>query len=339
MVLSILQDPSSLKIASFCISVFSSVPSFNPRDVWGSREELVSSLASVIQAILDLRSTTAGGHAPRTQFYVFSSIEQVALQGHLLDTALAEDITDKDTQAAIRLCIGALYEGANILWTSIQPFLLSGALLKYIEKDRTEAERQMCLEQLGLPTDGSAEQFRIRLQDKIEELEAEDSRSATSVAKGEDIRTELGQLLRVVIVKKQVESLLALPIPGYWDLPECDSILHSKNPESDISDEDIFQLYKFGPPEMLEASFVKRNRCIFGIIQNLQARVSGHSDGRPGLLVNQARALSVKFMDICKEDRLRKLFFMQQVIFFFFSSHFRCMLQLNLSFSSKPWQS
>jgi hypothetical protein len=334
-VLSILQDPSTLKIASFCISVFSSVPSYNSHDVCGGREELVSSLAFVIQAILDLRSAKPGEHAFRTQFYVFSSSEQVALQGHLLDTALAEYITDKDAEAAIRLCIGALYEGANILSTSIQPLLLSGALLDFIGKGRSKAELKMCLERLGLPTDGSVEQLRIRLQDKIEEFKAEGSRSATSVADGEDRRTELGQLPRVVVVKKQVESLLALPVPGYWDLPECASILLSKDSGNDISDDDIFRIYKSGSPMELKASFVKRNHCIFGIIQKLRERVSGHSNGQPGLLVNQARALSVKFMDICKEDRLRKLFFMQQVFLLCFS-HFRRMLQLSLLFSSKP---
>jgi hypothetical protein len=314
-VLSILQDPSTLEIASFCISVFPSIPSFiSP--VCGSREELVSRLAFVIQAILDLGSTKAGDHAPRTQFYVFSSSEQVALQGYLLDTALAEYITNKDTGVAIRLCIGALYEGANILSTSIQPLLLSGAFLDFIGKGRTEAELKMCLERLGLSTDGSVEQLRIRLQDKIEEFKAEGNRSATSVVEGEDRRTELGQLPRVVIVKKQVESLLALPVPGYWDLPKCDSILHSKDPENDISDEDIYQIYKYRPKE-LEASFVKRNHCILGIIQKLRELVPGQSNGRPGLLVNQARALSVKFMDMCKEDRLRKLFFMQQVLLLF----------------------
>jgi hypothetical protein len=95
------------------VNLHLSVPSFNSREVCGSREELVSSLAFVIQAILDLPSTKAGDHAPRTQFYVFSSSEQVASQGHLIDTALAEFIANKDTQAAICLCVAALSKGAN----------------------------------------------------------------------------------------------------------------------------------------------------------------------------------------------------------------------------------
>jgi hypothetical protein len=63
-----------------------------------------------------------------------------------------------------------------------------------------------------------------------------------------------------------VESLLALPAPGYWDLLGCTSILLSKDSGNDISD--IFQIYKSGPPTVLEASFTKRNHCIFEITQS-----------------------------------------------------------------------
>ena len=41
---------------------------------------------------------------------------------------------------------------------------------------------------------------------------------------------ELEQLPRVVVVAREVERLLALPIAGYWDLPECVLAAFSKFP-------------------------------------------------------------------------------------------------------------
>jgi len=236
----------------------------------------------------------------------------VALQGHIIEAALTADLANQQTQAAIRLCIGALCEGSNLLSTLFQPLILSGAMLDFTRKGRTKADLQMCLERLGLLTTGTVDQLRLRLQDKIEQLKAEGGRSMTKGSCDEDKRTELGQLPRVVVVKKQVESLLALPIPGYWDLPECALALLPKSPRC-LGDEDIFHQYKHGPRGQVESSLAQRNRCIFNVVKDLRRRVSSHSTGRPDLLVNQARVLSVKFMDICKVDCLRKLFFMQQV--------------------------
>jgi hypothetical protein len=291
------------------------VPSFDSRDICGRQGELVQSLATVIEDILDLHLTV--DPAPRTQFYVFTGSEQAALQAHLVETALTAELIDQETQAAIRLCIGALCEGADLLSTLFQPLVLSGALLDFIGKGRTKADLKMCLERLGLSTTGTVEELRVRLQDKIEELKEEGGRTTTAnkYSGGDDRRTELGQLPRVVIVKKEVESLLALPTPGYWDLPECASALLPVDPACP-SDEDIFHSYKHEPAEQVYASLTKRNLCVFEIMTNLRLRVARYS-GVSNLLVNQARVLSVKFMDICKEDHLRKLFFMQQVRFFY----------------------
>jgi hypothetical protein len=44
------------------------------------------------------------------------------------------------------------------------------------------------------------------------------------------------------------------------------------------------------------------------VLDNLRERVSPFH-----LLVNNARELSVNFMDLCQQEYLRKLFFMQQV--------------------------
>ena len=57
----------------------------------------------------------------------------------------------------------------------------------------------------------------------------------------------------------------------------------------------------------------KRNSCIYEVIRNLRVRVASVTTGLLELLVNEARVLSADFIDICKQEHLRKLFFMQQV--------------------------
>jgi len=123
---------------------------------------------------------------------------------------------------------------------------------------------------------------------------------------------ELGQLPRVVVVAREVERLLALPIPGYWDLPECASLLLSQNPQCP-SDDDIFLDHKEGRSIQVKIGLQKRNWCIHEVIRNVRVRVASATTGHPELLVNEARVLSAEFMDICRQEHLRKLFFMQQV--------------------------
>jgi hypothetical protein len=211
--------------------------------------------------------------------------------------------------ANIRLCIGALSEGASLLSTSFQPLILSGTLLDFLGKkgQRSKAELKICLQRLNLPTEGSAEQLRVRIQIELQRLKEEGGRMPL-----DDHSTELGQLSRIVIVKRDVERLLALPMPGYWDLPECASTLLPVN-HSCPSDEDIFFLHKNGTAKQFETALKGRNQCVYEVLQNFRSRVSSVSTRGPELLVNEARVLSANFMDICQEEYLRKLFFMQQV--------------------------
>ncbi|KAJ7686577.1 hypothetical protein B0H17DRAFT_1204242 [Mycena rosella] len=302
-VISLIVDPSSSKgrIASFCVSVFSSIPSFQPDPIHGNEASLTRTLSSLLRRILPLN--TAVRPVPLTQFYVFSAGEQAALQAHLIDSALTSPNDD------LRICIGALAQGASLLQTTFQPLLLSGALLEFIAKGRRpKAELIACLERMGLPTSGTAEELRQRIQDEIRRLQTEGGRGPGD----DDRRTELGQLPRVVVLRNEVESLLALPVPGSWDLAECaftllpPSSLDRKCPD----DEDIFNAYKnSGSREVLEDKLEQRNSSLYAVLQNMRTRIA--SSGSK-LLVNDARILTANFMDICKEENLRKLFFMQQ---------------------------
>jgi hypothetical protein len=274
----------------------------------GNEEEMVSTIASVIQEIISLRLTNRA--PPRTQFYVFSHSEQSALQRYLIETALTSDTDDFEAQNALRLCIGALCEGALLLSTSFQPLILSGALWDFLGQKgrRTKAEMKTCLERLGLPTEGTLEQLRTRIQDGVQRLKAEGGRSSS----GDNGNPELGQLPRVVVVKREVERLLALPVPGYWDLPELAAALLSVDPKCP-SDEDIFIQYRNNAVDQVDSSLETRNWCISEVIRCLRTSVSSRSTGGAELLVNEARVLTAHFMDICRQPQLRKLFFMQQV--------------------------
>jgi hypothetical protein len=310
-IISLLQDPANGRMASFCISTFSALPTFKDASITGQRDDLIPALASVITRLLEFRAPYCKT-APRTQFYIFSSNEEGTLQHHLVDAALVADANDANAQAAVRICIGALSEGASLLATSFQPLVLSGALLDFLyKKSRNKSELVLCLQRLGLPTDGTTDRLRARVQDELSRLKGD--RTAPATGNDDDRRTEIGQLPRVVVVKRELERLLALPIPGYWDLPECATALLPSDPRCS-SDDDIYALFKNGSAARVEAALKHRNRCVYDVLQNMRSRVSCRADGRPNLLINEARVLSANFMDICRHGHLRKLFFMQQVL-------------------------
>ncbi|KAJ7647709.1 hypothetical protein FB45DRAFT_987359 [Roridomyces roridus] len=306
-VISLLVDPSSSKreIAAFCISVFSIIPSFQPDPCHGPDALFIPALSDILRRILDLNTTVKP--APLTQFYVFSTTEHAALQAHLIDRALTSMPPASEN---LRLCIGALAQGASLLQTTFQPLLLSGTLLDFMTKGRrSKHELQTCLERMDLPTDGTVEELRQRIQDEILRLQAEGGRGNNGA---DDRRTELGQLARVVALKNVIESLLALPIPGSWDLTECAFLLlPSSSPDRKCpTDEDVFDTYRNnGSLEVLEDRLEQRNATIYAVLQNMRARISATGTR---LLVNDARILTANFMDLCHEDHLRKLFFMQQ---------------------------
>jgi hypothetical protein len=310
-VLSVVQDPASTRIVRFCISSFSTIPSFPSLQICGSRDELVPELTSVIKTILNL--TSPHQKSFRTQFYIFSPSEHAALQSHLINTALTVDEGDVESQTSIRFCIGALCEGAYLLLTSFQPLVLSGALLDFLGRkgQRNKAELKTCLERLHLSTEGSIEQLRTRIQEEVQRLKAEGGRLATG-GRDDGRRTELGQLPRIVVVKSEVERLLALPVPGFWDLPECASTLLPRDPKCP-SDENIFAQYRDNAISEVETMLEERNWCIMEVLRCLRMQISTRSTGGAELLVNDARVLSANFMDICQQSSLRKLFFMQQV--------------------------
>ncbi|KIK67555.1 hypothetical protein GYMLUDRAFT_37712 [Collybiopsis luxurians FD-317 M1] len=302
--LSLLLDPSapstSTSIVSFSISTFSanSIGSTIPPVLHGERGTLIPSLAYIIDLILSLNTSLE--NPPRTQFYVFSSAEHSALQSFFIDAALNSSYPTHE----IRLCIGALSQGASLLQTTFQPLLLSGVLLDFLAKGRwKKPDYQAILERMNLPTEGKLEELKGRIYEELQRLQKDDNRREAEQQR----RNELGQLPRIVVLKREIERSLALPIPGFWDLPECVSLLCSSDlrGEQCLSNEELYDLFiKGGLPSDLLA---QRNRYIYSVLTALRSRISGAN-----LFLNDAKPLTSTFMDICQEEHLRKLFYMQQ---------------------------
>ncbi len=313
--ISLIIDPATNDIAYFCISVISSVRYFSYQKLESafSTKELVKALSKILQRILDLKLTPEYSRTT-TQCYVYSSAERVALQRLLVQAALTADPLDETFQARMRLCIGALCEGASVLATTFQPLILSGAMLSFLGKkgNRSRSELLGCLDRLGLlySDEWSDEVLRQKIEAELERRKAEGGRATGGGGDDEGHRNEIGHLPRVVAVEREVKSLLALPIPGYWDLRRCHATLFP-NAVACPSDEEIFTAYRVEDDVLLDDLLKYRNQALYDVIR--QVREQAGDTEKADLLVNEGRILSSNFMDICKQDDLRKLFFMQQV--------------------------
>ncbi|KAF8171884.1 hypothetical protein BJ912DRAFT_994826 [Pholiota molesta] len=242
------------------ISALPPIRSRLPSSVCCPASQFIPKLASLIRTII--------AHGRTCSF-------RLQLQTHITHAALAPaDNHDDD----IRLCIGALAQGVSLLQTTFQPLLLSGALLSFLGKGKqTKAEYKARLARMGLPTDGTVEVLRKRID--------------------AERRKEIGQLSKVVALKKEIERQLALPIPGYWDLPDCVSILLPSEGACP-TDEEIFAAYKnVDHGEALDTLLLRRNHLIYTVLKDFRSRVVTTS--QQSLCVNEAKILS-------------HLFFMQQ---------------------------
>src|ERR1700761_273975 len=301
---------------------------------WYQSPELVIRLSRHICSIMDLASRSS--ERLKTQVYTFSSAEKAALQQYLINTALTTPRSTHSLKAielnyAVKVCIGALCEGAALLETNYQPAILSGSLLDFLHKRKSLSREQLlrCLMRLGtdmpMHETSSVEQLRVALQEKIAELKDEGrrgqggyrSKSALSPSpsyRGE--RGELGQLPRIVVLKHEIERVISLCVPGYWDLPEAATSLLSKRRKCP-SDGDIYAIFLQSQKHLdlfsLIDALASRNKCMHDLLRNVRKRLHPLTTGGPELLVNEARPLTSRFMDICKVDELRKLFFMHQV--------------------------
>ncbi|KAH8828421.1 hypothetical protein DL96DRAFT_1603184 [Flagelloscypha sp. PMI_526] len=160
---------------------------------------------------------------------------------------------------------------------------------------RPKRNLRLYLERFGVNAQGTIAELKDLLKAEIARLKS---------ASGETM--ELGQLPRVVVVKKEVGRLLALPIPGLWDLPELANVLLSVSVKSD---DEVYEAYREADKTVLTRCLEQRNSVIFGIVRDVRKRFSPKTRE---MLVNEARVLSVHWLDVCREPSLRKLMFVQQ---------------------------
>lgn len=259
-------------------------------------DEFLPKLANLIRSLESSGCTS--------QFYVWSSNEQALLQSHIINAALTSAASESD----IRLCVGALSEGASLLQTTFQPLLLSGASMSLLAKGRKQkADYQRCLSLLGLTTEGTVEVLRKRLESEVQNFQEK-----LNVGDDENCQKEFGLLPKVVILKKEVERQLALPVPGYWDLVECVTLLLQTNTPPCPDDEEILMAYKKNEDiGVLDELLALRNRNMYAILKML--RLHAISATGNSLFMNEAKTITTKFMDFCGQPQIRKLFFMQQV--------------------------
>jgi hypothetical protein len=273
-----------------------------PSSITCVAKDVIAKFAHLIRSLEKLEGK--GSQKYTSQFYVWSSSEQALLQSHIINAALTSSADDVD----IQLCIGALAQGVDLLQTTFQPLLLSGALLSFLGQGRmTIAEYKMCLQRMGLSTDGTVETLRKRIDSEVRKIQGEGSCPGQ-----EEQRKEFGELPRVVPLQREIGRQLALPMPGYWDLPECVASLLQDAEDMCPNDEQIFTAYKsWDNTKLVDDLLLRRNRLMYAVLKELRVRAvssAGHS-----LFVNEAKSLSIKFIDICHEPHIRKLFFMQQV--------------------------
>lgn len=329
-------------ISDFCVSTVVN-PSFAiiarkykfkpPRHTHGSVDDLVPIVSNCIRVVLNLhgqilrgvsnslteehrdkvRGNTDIEDLPRTQFYMWSAQEKEALQKHLVNLALnstsphfpGADGPKPSHNDDIRLCIGALCEGASLLATPFQPYVLEGALLGFLGKGgQSKGEMKSIMQRLGIGmtrTD-TVETMRQKIVAEIDQLRLGRERRHTG-------RKTVGLLPRVVVLKKELQRLVALPVPGWWDAKEAAQSLGMASGNRCPDEDELFRRYWQGEAANLKLGIEARNNTCQELVGEIRRRMERLTD----ILVNRARVLTADWVDVCRVDVLRKLFYMQQV--------------------------
>lgn len=271
----------------------------------GKAENFVATAATYLRNVL-----THFGNA-RTQVYTYSPAERTAIVNHLINAALAHP-ADEEVLSNVRLCLGALCEGTTLLLTSYQPLILSGVLLSFLSKKNLlkKDNLKICCQRLGLDDQGSVEAMRTRLDAEQKRLALLGGRAGNDPSK-----REFGQLGKIVVLKREIERLISLPIPGYIDLPSTANSLIWGSKYDCKTDDDLYALLAVGKTEQLDIALKDRNRTMKMVVRNVRDRIE-HAKLTNQVLLNDAKPLEVGLMDLCQTERLRKLLFMIQVLIY-----------------------
>jgi len=297
--ISIVIDVDTSTLAKFCVSSFAPTDPFAPPIV-GSAQEFIPLLSDLLRRIQ--MECPAG----RTQIYTYSPSERGAIISHLINVA----VSDTSSSGDIRLCLGTLCDGASLLLTDYQPLILSGVLLSLLSKKNSLKLQHLraCCQRLNLDDTGTVEMLRGR-------IEAEQKRlaGAADFANSVPRRREVGQLRKIVVLKQEIHRLVALPIPGYTDLPQIAQVLLFGANIRCASDDELFAAWSSHDEAKLKVGLEARNRCMRALVRNIRDRIA-RSGPIEKILLNEAKLLEKNgMMDLCRSKPLRKLSFMLQV--------------------------
>jgi len=264
-------------------------------------DSLLRNLAAVISAIHTARPDA------RVQFYTFSRTEQAALNHFLVDHALSTEFSaDASMVDDLRACISVLCDGASTVATAFQPIILQEALADWLGKAssfKKKNELQEILRRVHLSSDGKVADLRARLDQFLEELKvAAGSRQGSGGGL-------VNSLPRVVVLQEELERLIAIPSPGFWELPQAaEKLINWGAP----SQEEITELINSGDMSAVRDGLAARNDACHKLIRSVRRRIGELTDPA-AILLNDSRPLPIdSFMDLVGDQTLRKLFWMQQ---------------------------
>jgi len=296
---SIVIDVGTKTLAKFCLSSFTTTDPFAPPIV-GSAQEFVPLLSDLLRRIQTERP------AGRTQIYTYSPPERDAIISHLINVAVSDTSSSDD----IQLCVGTLCDGASLLLTDYQPLVLSDMFLSLLSKQNSLKPQQLkaCCQRLNLDDTGTVEMLRARIEAERKRLAG-----AADSANHAPRRREIGQLRKIVVLKQEIQRLIALPIPGYTDLPQIAQVLLLGANIGCASDDELFAAWSSHDEARLKVGLEARNRCMWALVRNIRDRIA-LSGPIEKTLLNEAKPLETNgMMDLCRSKPLRKLSFMLQV--------------------------
>lgn len=297
-------DPDSEQLFAFSIAVIetlnnSSTIVMEEDGVVADGDEVdfgtrfVSRLAVVVQHLVEMKNerVESGESVLRVQFYVFDSIDRDVLVSLLVSQACLHDASDESVPyKEARICIGALLDHSDVLLTTVQPELLQSTLLftggtsTWVKKD---FERYLRI------FEGSNANFKgetkaglqARFQAAMEGMKARGMPAGVGTG-------GLGKKLpRIAIVHGAVQSLIAMPSPGYYQLDACHELLvqgvtditHSQGGRVDASAENAYRFWKAGDAEAVRTALRGRRGAMKDVCDAVRRKVEDWCVGRGGV--------------------------------------------------------
>ncbi|KAI8801408.1 hypothetical protein BJ742DRAFT_31731 [Cladochytrium replicatum] len=267
---------------------------------------IVYDLAALLRKLQELNASR--GSFARVQFYVFDESEKHALVNLLVDMACSRPTESFDEDDDLSLCIAGLLDDSQVLLTVVQPSLIDvGKLFGDSKGKMKKAKLQQFVKlfcaMLGVEVDvsGTVEQLFARLKDLIRQSSG---------------RNPSWKLPRISCMRKAVQDLVCIPVPGYFGIEDCARWLLDSKDVKDISLAGIFELWTTAQNESAEDALIARTRLTADVAKDLRRRVQSTVEQKnlklSDILINDAPVFDPIVLNVCTNPHLRKLLFMTQ---------------------------